>query len=92
MINGRHKQVQKQIDNLPVYSINELAIQIARDWKNISPAAMPYLKAMLVLDKITDNFYNDSAKEIVLYFLSNAQTWRGEEARRIKTILNKLVK
>jgi hypothetical protein len=32
----------------------------------------------------------DSAKSIVLYFLANANTWRGEKARAIKVELKKI--
>jgi hypothetical protein len=34
----------------------------------------------------------DDAKTIVLYFLANAQTWRGEVAKRVKAELNLMVK
>lgn len=49
--------------------------------------AAPYLVAMRELDKITDKYLLDSGRSVVLYFLSNARTWRGETARRIKTEL-----
>ena len=51
---------------------------------------MPYLGAMFSLDKITDPYGADSGKSIVLYFLSNATTWRGETAKRVKAELKKL--
>lgn len=62
----------------------EIASEINHDWKRMYFGAQPYHQAMLRLDKITDNYYEDSAKSIVLYFLANASTWRGETARRIK--------
>lgn len=66
--------------------LSEIAREIKKDWKN--PAyAKPYLDAMLELDKITDKYYADDAKGIVLYFLSNAASWRGEVAKRIKAEL-----
>jgi hypothetical protein len=34
----------------------------------------------------------DSGRSIVAYFLSNASTWRGETAKRIKLELNKMLK
>ena len=34
----------------------------------------------------------DDGGSIVLYFLSNATTWRGEDARRIKAELKSLLK
>ena len=33
---------------------------------------------------IKDKYFFDDGKDIVLYFLANAQTWRGEVARSIK--------
>ena len=73
----------------PIYVI---AREIKNDWKNVYFGAVPYLQAMSTLDKITDNFVNDSAKTIIIYFLSNAQTWRGETAKRIKQELKDLLK
>lgn len=49
--------------------------------------AVPYLDAMSGLNKITDNYGYDSADAIVRYFLSNATTWRGPDARRVKAEL-----
>lgn len=43
------------------------------------------------LSSIDDNYMFDSAKSIVLYFLANAQSWRGEVARRIKAELKAMV-
>jgi len=34
----------------------------------------------------------DSGDSIVRYFLSNASTWRGETARRVKKELNAMLK
>jgi hypothetical protein len=45
---------------------------------------------METLNSIHDNYYFDSAHSIVLYFLSNAQGWRGEDARRIKAELKQM--
>jgi hypothetical protein len=73
----------------PLY---EIASEIRRDWKNIYFGAVPYVDAMSELDKITDMYFADSAKSIVLRFLSNAQTWRGEVAKRVKTELKQMVK
>lgn len=47
---------------------------------------------MSQLDNIADNYYQDSAKSIVLYFLSNAATWRGDVARHVKAELKSLAK
>ena len=73
----------------PLY---EIAREIKADWKNVNFAAQPYLDAMATLCKMEDMFCYDSAKTIVLYFLSNAGTWRGETAKRIKAELKAMAK
>ena len=65
-------------------SLNEIAREIRADWKKVNFAAVPYLEAMQQLDRITDSYYYDSAQSVVLYFLSNAGSWRGDVARRVK--------
>lgn len=71
----------------------EIAREIAKDWGDkVNYAARPYIIAMGNLDSISDKYGLDSGKEVVLRFLSNAQTWRGEVARRVKAELNEMVK
>jgi hypothetical protein len=72
----------------PLY---EIAQEIQSDWKKPYFGAVPYLEAMTTLNKITDKYYYDDAEEVVLYFLANAQTWRGETARRVKKELKEMV-
>lgn len=71
----------------PLY---EIAREIRKAWTKVSPYAEPYLEAMESLNTIDDNYYLDSGKSVVLYFLSNANTWRGEDARRIKAELKEM--
>ena len=74
----------------PLYLI---AQEIRRDWgSKVNYAAKPYLDAMGSLDKIIDNYGMDSAKSVVLYFLSNAASWRGETAKRVKAELKTMCK
>ena len=73
----------------PLY---EVAQEIRKDWKNIYFGAKPYLDAMSTLESVNDNYGWDSGKCIVLYFLANAGSWRGETARRIKKELNAMTK
>ena len=73
----------------PLY---EIANDIKKDWKNVHFGAKPYLDAMVTLNSINDNYGFDSAKSIVLYFLGNASTWRGETAKRIKAELKAMTK
>jgi hypothetical protein len=71
--------------------LSEIADEICRDWRKIYFGAVPYLYAMACLDQITDSYGLDSGQSIVRYFLSNASSWRGETARRIKAELNKML-
>ncbi len=70
----------------------EIASEIKKDWTKVYFGAVPYLDAMSTLNSINDNYILDSGKSVVLYFLSNAATWRGEVARRIKKELNLMCK
>lgn len=72
-------------------SLNVIAKEIRSDWKSVNYGAKPYLDAMGCLENVSDNFGMDTGKSIVLYFLSNASTWRGETAKRVKAELKKMV-
>jgi hypothetical protein len=73
----------------PLYQI---AKEIRQDWKKPYFGAVPYLEALEELTSIHERYGLDSGISIVLYFLGNAQTWRGETARRIKAELKAIVK
>ncbi len=73
-------------------SLSTIAYDIKRTWLKVYFGAVPYLDAMTRLDAIADSFGYDDARSIVLYFLSNATTWRGDDARRIKAELKALLK
>lgn len=73
----------------PIYAI---AAEIRKTWPKVYFGAVPYLEAMFSLNSITDNYGYDRADSIVRYFLSNASTWRGEDARRIKAELKGMLK
>ena len=81
--------------------LHVIAKEIEQDWRKpygssyiskVNPAARPYLNAMKNMIFVEENYGADSGKSVVLYFLANAGTWRGETARRIKKELNALVK
>lgn len=69
----------------PLYDI---ANDVATAWKKqsggVNYAARPYLEAMADLADIRDTYGADSARSVVAYFLSNASTFRGPEAQRLK--------
>lgn len=72
-------------------TLAEIARDVVKHWPNVNYAAKPYLSAMLTLSTVQDSYGYDSGKEVVLYFLSNAQSWKGEDARRIKAELKALL-
>lgn len=72
-------------------AIYTIAAEIRKSWKNVNYAAEPYLKAMFTLIDKDSNYIADSATDIVLRFLCNANGWRGEDARRIKKELKSIV-
>ncbi len=72
--------------------IKEIAKEIRDKWPKVSPWAKPYLDAMMTLNTIQDYYWMDSAEEIVIRFLSNAQSFKGEDAKRLKGELKSLMK
>jgi hypothetical protein len=77
------------LKTLPLYLIAQL---IFEDWANVYFGARPYLQAMNSMETIQENYGADSGDSIVLYFLANANTWRGPMARMVKKELNRRVK
>jgi len=73
-------------------TLEEIAKEIRKDWKNPFYGAVPYIAALQRLKGIDDTCGAESAKSIILYFLSNAVTWRGPVARVIKAELRQMVK
>jgi len=71
-------------------SIRAIALDIRQDWVKVNYAAKPYLDAMLELNSINDRYYDDSAKSVVLYFLANASSFRGDRAKLLKAELKAL--
>jgi hypothetical protein len=72
--------------------LHELATMVRQDWAKVNYGAVPYLEAMCSLNSVSDNYGLDSGKSIVLYFLCNAQTWKGDTARSIKAELKRRLK
>ncbi len=73
----------------PLFAI---ANDIINHWPKPNYAAVPFIKAMRDLTTMNDNYGSEDARSLVTYFLSNAGSWRGEDARRIKAELNAMLK
>jgi len=90
----------KQVTHMPLFaskktasrSLHVIAREIAADWgPKVHYAAKPYLRAMMSLDSINDDYGSDSADMIVRYFLRNARSWRGPVAKQIKAELKRML-
>lgn len=72
-------------------TISAIANEIRADWgAKVNFAAKPYLQAMLGLNTPQDKYFADNAHSIVLYFLCNASSYRGEKAKSLKKELKTL--
>ena len=67
--------------------ISDIARDIIRAWPKPNFAAVPYLDAMRSLNSVNDAYYSDSGKSVVLYFLGNAASFKGEAAKALKAEL-----
>ena len=73
-----------------IMSVSKIADVILSNWKRkIDPSAFPYVQAMLQIEKIDDQYGNETGRDVVLGFLTNAQKWKGDIARQIKKELRK---
>lgn len=72
--------------------VNTIANEILSIWGKPYFGAIPYLNAMQNLHTINDMYMYDDGKSIVRYFLSNASTFKGEDAKRLKLELKSLLK
>lgn len=82
-------------------TIADIGEEIRRDWRKVYFGAAPYLDAMCsrearstlaTRDGVRNGAYGaDPMLKILIYFLSNANTWRGETARKIKAEIKSLL-
>ena len=73
-------------------SISSIAYDIKRAWAKPYFGAKPYLDAMTQLNNINDKYFHDDAKSVIMYFLANASTFRGNDAKVLKAELKAMLK
>lgn len=73
-------------------SISSIAYDIKRVWAKPYFGAKPYLDAMTQLNSINDTYIYDDARSVIMYFLANASTFRGNDAKVLKAELKNLLK
>jgi len=71
--------------------LSEIGDEIAENWTNTYFGAEPYLKAVREMQDVDQNYGLDTGRDIVMRFLCNANSWRGEVARRIKAELRAML-
>lgn len=72
--------------------ISEIAADIRKAWPKPYFGAVPYLQAMHQIELPTDIYIAETGAYIVLGFLSNASSFRGDAARKLKAELNAIIK
>lgn len=68
----------------PLY---EIAADIRQKWAKVYFGAVPYLEALESMSQVADGYGLDSGESIVVYFLANAHSFRGPDARALKAEL-----
>lgn len=68
-------------------TLSEIARDVRKHWPRVYFGAVPYLEAMATMGDIGGSHGEDSGRSVVNYFLANAQSFRGPEAKRIKAEL-----
>jgi hypothetical protein len=89
-----YQQIEKIMTNQNTERrpLHVIAREIRKDWKKVYFGAEPYLDAMSSMGDIEESYGWDSGRSIVIYFLGNAATWRGDKAKEIKAELKAMTK
>ena len=86
--NGRGGRRKGRSNPSKEQQVKALAQEITRTWTKVSPYAEQQLFMMLHPEYIMGG---DRVEHVVASFLANAQGWRGDDAKRIKAQLKKLL-
>jgi hypothetical protein len=74
-------------------NVSAIAYEIQREWGvKVNYAAKPYLDAMKGLDSVNESYGFDSGRSVVIYFLANASSFKGEKAKTLKQELKDMLK
>lgn len=68
-------------------TIRELMQIVKSDWQRPYFGAVPYIEALLQCETMDSRYLFETARDLVPYFLCNANTWRGEIAKEVKAEL-----
>lgn len=72
--------------------LHKIGADIKQDWgARMNGAAVPYVEGLCDLHGPNDRWGVETGADAIQGFLNNAQTWRGETARRIKSELKEIL-
>jgi len=73
--------------------LNTIAAEIKSDWRTrLNGAAVPYIEGLSELRDPRDQWFRETGADAIRGFLNNAQSWRGDVARRVKAELRAILK
>lgn len=72
-----------------VRTVAEIGEEIRRTWRNPYFGAVPYIGALCAIETLDAPYGYDDPRGIVRYFLANASTFRGPDAKRLRAELKK---
>lgn len=78
--------------DLETLEVNGLARVIKQTWPKPYFGAVPYIEAMNEMTTFADPYYCDKGADMGLYFLANANTYRGEQAKLVKAEIKRRLK
>lgn len=61
-------------------------------WREKFWSAVPYIDALMCLEKPTDMYGNDKGTYLINYLLGNLSQYRGEKAKEFKALLKQMAK
>jgi hypothetical protein len=72
-------------------TLRDIALEIKTFWLQPYFGARPYIDAMLAMRTGADGKYGaEDGRNVIRYFLANAQSFKGPDARRIKAELKEM--
>ena len=91
-LNRLRNKAAKAYAPVPHRPLSQIAAEMNADWTALHGAAQPYMDAMSELEFAADRCGVETGSDIIQGFLNNAQTWRGEVARRVKEELRAILR
>jgi hypothetical protein len=81
------RKAHKSAISSPIRPISQIAADIKKSWPRVPNCAKVYLNALEALNDKNSKFGLDTAPSLINYFLCNASTFKGEQARSLKAEL-----